>query len=149
MVISNRHFDIVAELEPNNESALVQRAGLLLCANRFKQVAFVLEQDWQRNQAFGRLTHLYARFLAVCPDTSLRNGELAVDLAQRVIKASPTAEHLETYAMALAQTGNCTEAAQAQEKAIAAARTEKRQDLATRMESELASYKKGAPCLPK
>jgi len=144
-----RHFDIVAELEPNNENALVQRAGLLLGANRFKQAAEVLEKDWQHNQSSGRLTHLYARLLAICPDQSLRNGPLALDLAQRIVNVSQTAEHLETYAMALAQTGKCDEAAQAQKKALDAAKAEQRPDLVSRMEADLARYQQGAPCEPK
>ncbi|MDJ0837131.1 MAG: tetratricopeptide repeat protein [Acidobacteriota bacterium] len=140
------HYDMAAKLEPKNEDALIQRAYLLIQAGKNEEAMKVLAEDWELNQNFGRLTHLYARFLAACPVKSLRNGTKAVDLAQRVVNASPEAEYLETLAMAHAQTGDCDKAVEVQTKAVEAAQAVNRQDQVSRMNAELARYRKGAPC---
>jgi len=141
-------YDLVAKLEPNNEEAQIQRAFLLIQVGRYKQSMALLEKDTARNPTFGRLSHLYARMLAACPDESLRDGSRAMQLAGAVVDASPTAEHLETLAMAFAESGDCDNAAITQLKALARAREAQDEALVTRIETDLETYRAGPPCRP-
>jgi hypothetical protein len=95
--------------------------------------------------------YAFARLLASCPDLSLRDGNRAVELAAKVYTAMPTAAHAETAALALAEAGNCKNAAEWQRKAIEAARREGPPERLQGMEADLKRYlagEAGGPCRP-
>ena len=141
-------YDRVAAVNPKHEDALIRRAYLLIVMEDYVRARQLLAADHERVPTMGRLAHLYARFLASCPQTELRNGELALQLASRVANARPSAQYLETLAMAYAQTGRCDDAATVQQRAIEAARAAQRPDLAAQLATDLARYQRAPPCLP-
>ena len=123
------------------------RAELLLELNRWTRAGEVLAQDHAANPEMGRLVHLHARFLATCPERALRNGSLAVSLAESVAAVQPIPLHLETLALALAEAGRCDDAATAQKRALAVASGGGASSaMVARLSADLARYQRGAPC---
>ena len=98
----------------------------------------------------GLLTQALARFLALAPDLSQRDGERAVVLAQRVFAAQSTLENLELVAEALAEAGRCEEAAAHQRQALEAAAGAEAGALGSDhlaiLVSTLQRFEAGAPC---
>ena len=96
--------------------------------------------------ASGLVAQALARLLAGCPDLTVRDGERALDLAQRVYAVSPTPFHAETLAMALAQVGRCEEAAELQRQVVDAAGQKGDGDRGSSWAEILAVYEQGPPC---
>lgn len=141
------HFERLALAQPKHEETLVSRGRLLLHLQHFDRAAEVLEQDWQRNPQMGSLVHLYARFLAVCPDRKLRNGQRALELATSVVNAQMTVQHLETLALANAEVGDCANAASIQQRVIEGATQQGFPENSLKQyQTDLARYKNGKPC---
>ncbi|MES1244302.1 MAG: tetratricopeptide repeat protein [Acidobacteriota bacterium] len=135
-------------LAPQEERGWLGETGLLLRLGRFKEAKDVLEAAYGNLPASGLIVHALARLLAACPDRSLREGRRAVELASQVYTAMPTAAHAETAALALAEAGNCENAAEWQRKAIEAARKEAPPERVKAMETELKRYEAGGACRP-
>jgi len=140
-------YERAIEFKPSYEDAHIRRNSLLIQTHQFQRVAELLESAITQAPNSGRIAHLYARFLAACPDPSFRDGKRAVDLARRVVAARPLAEHLETLAMALAQNGQCDLARQTALKAIEAAKQQRDLKLRNRLENDLPRYRQN-PCPP-
>jgi hypothetical protein len=86
------------------------------------------------------------RFLAGSPDPSLRDGERALALIEPLVEVQPTAAHVETLAMALAELGRCDEAATWQQRVVDAHRQAGDAESLPPLEATLARYRGGAPC---
>jgi hypothetical protein len=63
-------------------------------------------------------TELLVRVLSAAPDASVRDGHLAVDLGDRLVRQARTWRTLEAQAMALAEAGQWAEAVERQRDAI-------------------------------
>lgn len=142
------HYEKAAGLLPQDERAWMGEANLLVGAQRYREAKDVLESAMGNLPGSGRIVHGLARLLAAAPDPSLRDGKRALDLALQVHAARGTATHIETVALALAESGRCDEAAEWQGKAVEAARKEGPPERVPPMEKELARYQAGAPCRP-
>jgi tetratricopeptide (TPR) repeat protein len=141
-------YEKAVGLAPQNEQGWLSGTGLLLRLGRFKAARDVLESAYGNMPSSGRIVHALARFLASCPDVSLRDGRRALELASKVYEAMPTATHAETAALALAESGSCENAAEWQKKALEAARKEGPPERIKAMEESLKRYEAGAPCRP-
>lgn len=142
------HYEKAAGLLPQDERAWMGEANLLVGSQRYREALDVLESAMGNLPSSGRIVHALARLLAAAPDPSLRDGKRALDLALQVHAARGTATHIETVALALAESGRCDEAAEWQGKAVEAARQEGPPERVPPMEKELVRYKAGAPCRP-
>ena len=71
-----------------------------------------------------------------------RNGDRALKLAKAVHDASPTFDHTETLAMALAATNRFDEAIRLQKQLLAAAEQQRDDQLAARIKDNLARYER-------
>jgi hypothetical protein len=78
----------------------------------------------------------------------VRDGERALDLAERAYAAGQTLGHGETMALALAQAGRCEDAAEWQAQLVEVARNAGAADLVPVYERDLERYRGGAPCAP-
>jgi hypothetical protein len=105
-----------------------------------------LEAAHAADPADGQVAHALARLLAGAPDPALRDGDRAVDLAERVFAAAATVAHAETLAMALAETGRCDDAAALQEQAVEGARAGGAEAEAARLGRILEHYRQQRPC---
>jgi len=88
-----------------------------------------------------------AELLAAAPDRALRDGRRALDIATAVHATAATPVHFETVALALAELGRCSEAADWMRKAIDEARRTNEVVDAVRLEDELPKYL-AAECRP-
>jgi Flp pilus assembly protein TadD len=141
-------YEKAVGLAPQEERGWLGGAGLLVRLGQLKDAKDVLEAAYGNLPTSGRIVHALARLLASCPDVSLRDGKRALELASKVYTAMPTATHAETAALALAESGNCENAAEWQRKAIEAARQEGPPERVKAMEAELKRYEAGSPCRP-
>lgn len=147
-VESFMHFKQVTQLMPQLPGGWLELAALLNENNRYRDAAGVFEQAHAVLPQDGQIAHAYARFLASVPDTTLRDGKQALDLAQRVFDANPTLTHLETLAMANAQAGNCEKAAHWQQEIVKLIAGDERFDpvQVERAEKLLEHYVSARPC---
>ena len=136
------------ELAPEDELTLTEVSGLLVDQKRYKEARDLLDEANRRFPDRGLTAHALARLLAACPDTSLRDGQRALSLANSVYQAKKSPLYAETLAMSLAEAGHCQEAITLQKQLIAAAEQLKDKKLAARFKDGLAHYERGTPCRP-
>lgn len=151
---ADREEEAIKELEslvadaPDDELALLELSSLLVKRAAYASALKLLDEAATRFPDRGLTTHALARLLSTCPDESLRDGKRAVALAGQVATAKQTVRHLETLAMALAESGECKRAAALQKQLIEQAEKAQQSELAQRLRTDLARYEKGTPCRP-
>ena len=91
------------------------------------------------------LVHLLARVLATAPEAEVRDGERALEIAQRVFATQQSIEHAETIAMALAETGRFADAVAWQRDLVTRARSRLAPGAVAELEARLAQYERGEP----
>jgi len=92
------------------------------------------------------LLHALARLLASADDPDVRDGDRAVELARRTLRAGSTPSRLETLAMASAEASRSEEAVELQREVILEMRRQGRVDVIPRLEVNLERYKAGESC---
>ena len=127
-------------LDRADEDALLQLVILLADGKRFGDALQLLDSASQRFPDRDRTATTLARMLAASPDTSLRSGVRALDLAKTVYARTPSAVHGETVALALAELGRCVEAAEWMRKSIGQAMQEGDSGEIERLRRELPRY---------
>ncbi len=133
---------------PQDEAARLGEAETLVRLARYTEARKKLDESLSQIPDSGQLTHALARLLAACPDLPVRDGKRALALAVAVWNAQPSGLHAETLALALAETGQCDQAAEWQRKAIDAAKAEGNDARVNELTGKLEVYAKGAPCRP-
>jgi tetratricopeptide (TPR) repeat protein len=108
----------MVELAPDDPRARLHLATTLVAAGEYAKARAVLDQSLDRFADHLALQHVLARLLATCPDAALRDGARAVAIAQKVVERELTIDHVETLAMALAETGRFDDAIAWQRRAI-------------------------------
>ena len=106
----------------------------------------LLEEGWQEIPESVELLHALARLLASANDPEVRDGDRAVELARRTLRAGSTPSRLETLAMASAEAGRFSEAVELQREVIQAMHRQDREDVIPRLEANLARYKSSQSC---
>lgn len=130
------------------EDARLGEAAALVALDRHREAKELLEEAHRMVPESGRTARDLAYLLASAPDPELRDGERALDLAQRVFDARQTVDHAELLALALAELGRCEEAAQWQQRALESARQLGAEEIAPRLAEVLERYQTGPPCRP-
>jgi tetratricopeptide (TPR) repeat protein len=141
-------YSRVVQSNPGNESALLEHVKLLYRKAEFKQALDALEKSRTQYPQRGQTVVLLAYLLAASPQTDLRDGARALDLAQRVYAASSTPQHGALVALALAELGRCSEAADWQRRMIAAAENDKNTHLSVKLRTGLRWYENAQSCRP-
>ena len=136
-----------ASLDPDDEAVTVDLAILLADRTRYREAISRLNDAYQRHADRAATATTLARLLAAAPDRTVRDGRRALEIATAVHTAAPGPVHRETVALALAELGRCTEAAEWMRKAIDEARQTNEIVDAVRLESELPKYR-GNECRP-
>lgn len=129
--------------EPDDEEILLELVGLHTAVGDHRRALELLEQSHRRFPTRGRTMAAYAYLLAASPQTDLRDGPKALDLARRIYAATGRAEHGAILALALAELGRCREAAQLTRELI-----EKNSDpgLSAKLIAELKRYQNEKNC---
>jgi tetratricopeptide (TPR) repeat protein len=114
------HLARAADLRPDDAVPQLAVSMALLLSDRPREAVDRLEASLERLSGQPVLEHLLARVLAASSLPAVRDAARALGLAQALVEAQPTADHLETLAMALAASARFDDAVAAQERAIAA-----------------------------
>ncbi|HUP25374.1 MAG TPA: tetratricopeptide repeat protein [Thermoanaerobaculia bacterium] len=104
--------------DPQDERAHFSLAMALLLGKRYAAAVGALEEALRALPENVPLRHLLARVLATSPDAEARNAARALELAQQVVAQRLTLDHVETLAMAFAESGQWEEAAATQRQVI-------------------------------
>ena len=140
-------FTRVVEADPGNEAALLGQVQLLFQKKQYQQALDSLEKSHATFPDKTATTITLARLLTVLPSHDLRNGARALELAQRVYKATGALEHAGVISMALAELGRCADAVEWQKKLIDAAQRQGKASLAEGFKRDLQLYER-SPCRP-
>jgi superkiller protein 3 len=111
-------YGAAARLDPGDPGLRFGQAMALILAGRHREAREALEAALPEVGDELPLVHLLARLLATAPDPAVRDGARALELAGRVMEASPTRDHAETLAMALAEAGDFEGAAEWQRRVL-------------------------------
>jgi tetratricopeptide (TPR) repeat protein len=140
-------FSRVVQADPNNEEALLEQVKLLQRKRQHKEALDALEKGHVRYPQKGQTAVMLAYLLAASPQYDLRDGARALKLAHLAYGATGSFEHGALVALALAELGRCSEAAEWQRKAIAAAAQQRNEVMLAKFKAGLQRYEKG-PCRP-
>ena len=108
------------ELDPTDSQARAAEVTALLLAGEDAQVRLMLEKTLELPDQGGSgfFALLLAQVLAASEDDQVRNGEMALRLAQQLFQRAQTPAHAAALAMAYAETDNFEEATAWQERLI-------------------------------
>ncbi|MGE0639715.1 MAG: tetratricopeptide repeat protein [Thermoanaerobaculia bacterium] len=135
--------------DPANAAARVGLAAAELAAGRAVAARKELERDFDPRTTSPQVGGALARILASAPSAEARDGGKALAMIRDRPDLESNAILLETWAMALAETGDFAQAITVQQRALAA--TGGRNDpatreLAARLQSNLERYRRGEAC---
>ncbi len=145
-----RHDEAATELgtivvaAPREVAPRIAQAAALLAAGRDADARARLEEGRALLPDGEPLAQLLARVLAASPRPGVRDGRKALEIAQSLLAADPTAENEEILALALGETGRFTEAAGHQRRALAGVPPDSPDR--PRLERCLALYERSRPC---
>lgn len=148
----NAHYNLAVILARQNkhEQSITHLRSVLRIEENDLNARFLLAQELNNSGRSEETIVEYARLsylLAASPKTELRNGARALDLAQRIYNTTSRAQHGALVALALAELGRCSEAADWQRRMITAAEREGNTELSNKLQSGLKLYE-NAQCRP-
>ena len=132
--------------QPQSVEARVGEATALILGRRFAEARDRLEAGLEALPHQLDLKDILARHLAASPDSTVRDGARALELAQEVYDKVPTPQSIETLAMAHAEAGAFDEAVLWQKRLLETTESDvpaARRDLWRR---NLARYENETPC---
>ncbi len=132
--------------QPGNASAHLGQAIALTLSRRDREAFESLEASLGFLPGDPSLTNALARLLAASPNAAVRDGERSLNLIRGLVATESNLEHIETLAMALAESGDFDAAQLWQKRAIEAVRQSPRRDLLAGLEANLIRYEGGQAC---
>lgn len=139
------HFARAVELRPEDLSPHFGQGLALLLSERYTDARAALEASVEVHPEHWPLVHLLSRLLATAPETTVRDGQRALELAQNVFEKQQNLEYAETIAMALAEVGRFDAAIQWQTDILAEARRRQAFGALATLERRLEQYRRGEP----
>ena len=149
----NAHYNLAVLLARQNkhEQSITHLRSVLRVEENDLNARLLLAQELKNSGRQDESLVEYARMsylLAASPDIQLRNGARALDLAQRVYTATNASQHGALVALALAELGRCSEAAEWQRRMIATTEREGNTDLLVKLRAGLKLYENVQSCRP-
>lgn len=138
-------YQRVVALQPNNPDARLLAGLLEIQAGRWTEAEQAIVASATAVPDHPRLVEMLARLRAACPEDARRDGQAALDLADRLMRSNPDINAAVTKAMALAELGRYDEAAALQSEALKVATAEQRPDLVPSLTFFLDLFKAGKP----
>ncbi len=141
------HFQKALQIKPGLAEAHSSLGNALRQKGRVAEAIAQFQQALQLQPDDAEVQNNLAWLLATCPEASLRNGDKAVQLAQRAneLAGGKNPVVLRTLAAALAEAGRFGDARRSAQQAIALVQAAGRQDLAGQLNVELKRYETGLP----
>jgi len=128
-------------LQPSLSEARFRLASALAASGNPKAALEELETALEAAPGNMVVVNALAHLLATAPDDEVRDGERALELANRAYIAQQSLDFAETLGMAMAEKGDFTEAAQWQEALLRQARSLRQPETVRRLEKNLELYK--------
>lgn len=149
----NAHYNLAVLLARQNkhDQAITHLRSVLRVEENDLNARLLLGQELEKAGRADEALVEYARVayqLAASPQTEMRNGTRALDLAQRVYKATSATQHGALVALALAELGRCNEAADWQRRMITTAERAGNTVLLAILRSGLKLYDNAQSCRP-
>jgi tetratricopeptide (TPR) repeat protein len=142
-------FSRVVESDPDNEEALLEQVKLLFRKKQYKQALGGLAKGNALFPQKGRTAALLAYLLASSPQYDLRDGAKALALSKLVYQSTGLVNHGAIVAMALAELGRCSEAAEWQRQMIAIAERNRDTNMVGKLRADLKRYEGSQACRPR
>ncbi len=141
------HFQKALQIKPASAEAHSSLGNALGQKGKVAEAITQFQQALQFQPNDPEFQNSLAWLLATCPEASLRNGDKAVQLAQRAneLARGKNPVVLRTLAAAFAEAGRFDDARRSVQKAIELAQAAGRQDLAGQLNVELKRYEAGLP----
>ncbi len=141
------HFQKALELDAKLPEAHYGLGNAFSQQGRMVEAINHFQNALQLKPAYPEALNNLAWLFAMCPDTSLRNGKKAVELAQQAndLTGGTNPIVLQTLAVAFAEAGRFDDAVQCVQKAIEVAPAAGRQDLVGQLNSALKRFQAGLP----
>jgi len=141
------HFQKALRINPDFAEAHINLGDTLLQKGNIDEAIGHFQKALQIKPDSAEAQNDLAWVLAACPQASLRNGNQAVQLAQRAnqltLNGNPAV--LSTLAAAYAETGRFPEAIETAQRAVQLAETQSNTKLANDLRSQMKCYQAGLP----
>lgn len=145
---AEKELSRVAQADSSNEDALLSWVAIMLRKKSYGAALEALEKGHEQFPQKGRTSVTLAYLLVASPQYEKRDGKRALQLAQAAYESTGTVNHGVLVAMALAELGQCDEAATMVKRLTAKAAEERRPDLLEKLKVELNRYERVRPCRP-
>jgi tetratricopeptide (TPR) repeat protein len=141
------YYEKALKIEGDNAKIHFNLALALQIQGRFAKAAEHYEKALLLSPNYSLAANNLAWLRATCPDSSVRNGQRASELAERTISLAdePNAGLLDTLAAAYAETGRFDEAVEAARDALELAKEEDDTTMANSISERLALYEARTP----
>jgi Flp pilus assembly protein TadD len=141
------HYQAALQIKPDYAEAHNNLGNALLQKGRVDEAITHYQAALQIKPDYAEAQNNLAWVLATSPQTSLRNGSKAVELAQRAnqFTGGENPIILHTLAAAYAEVGRFSDARRSAQKAIELAQAAGQKDLAGQLNDELKLYEAGLP----
>ncbi|MFQ5709360.1 MAG: tetratricopeptide repeat protein, partial [bacterium] len=140
------HFEKVLDITPGQVQAHLYLAVCHLQSGDYARARTLFEAAHKVFPYHRGIRDALVRVLAASPAAEVRDGNLALTLAEKPVADANQLESAEARAMAYAELGRYAEAIQWQETAIEAARNQGKADYLAYLRINLQYYKQGNPC---
>jgi protein O-mannosyl-transferase len=141
------HYQNAVQIRPGYVKAHNNLGNVLLQKGRAEEAISQFQQSLQLQPDDPESQNGLAWLLATCPEASLRNGDKALQLAQRAneLAGGKNPVVLRTLAAAFAETGRFSDARRSAQMAMELLQAAGQQDLAGQLNVELKRYEAGLP----
>lgn len=134
------------EINPKYAEAVFSRANTWHEKRDYASAAIDYERATELDPQNALVYNNYSWLLSTCPDSKFRDGQKALELAQKAVAINPDEVFfLSTLAAAYAELGNFKEAVQTVEKAILLLKKTNKENLMDILIPQLEYYKAGKP----
>ena len=140
------HFAYFLTASPGHVGARISQAVCHVQLGEYAEAWQLLETGYEAFPQEPELQDAMIRVLAASPDARVRDGERAVEMAERLAAVAPRPETAASLAMAYAEVGRYSEAVLYQRQAIRAAEQQGLTAILDHLRSNLRSYEAGKPC---
>lgn len=136
-------FRKVIEAEPRHAAARRGEIVALLLSGRYGEARVRLQEALREFPQDAQLAHVQARMLSSVPDPRVRDGRLALEIAQRLAAVRQDLRVRETLAMALAESGRFDEALEVQRGVVGEAEARGDAGLVRDVRGKLEAFARG------
>jgi tetratricopeptide (TPR) repeat protein len=141
------HLQKALQLKPDYAEAHYNLGNALLQKDKVDEAIAHYQKALQIKPAYAATQNKLAWILATCPKASLRNGDQAVELAQKAnaLTGGENPTILHTLAAAFAEAGRFSEGVETAQRALRLAEVQSNASLAGQLRLEMKFYQEGGP----